>query len=155
MDKKKHLFISLFVSICLVVTNVTISSAQLSDFFIKNQTLNANIETTLLHFTEEYEKRQINIHKYAAEHNIKIDEKDKITILLVFENHDSIDSQNLKMYGVDIIKGFDNVLKIRIPVKNLKSLADNIREISFIKRPDTFVPSVLSEGVQLTGASAR
>lgn len=155
MYKKNHLSIAFFIFIILFVTNTTICSAQISDFFSKNQTLNSNIETALLHFIEEYEKRPVNIQKYAAQRNIKIEEKDKVTVLIFFDTHNSIDPQYLKAYGAEIIKGFDNVLKVRVPVKNLKSLADNIREISFIKLPDTFVPSVLSEGVQLTGAATQ
>jgi len=155
MFRKKHVLTAFLIFIILFATNVTICSAQISDFLIKNQTLNSNISTALQHLIEEYEKRPFNVQKYAAQRSIKIEEKDKVTVLIFFDTHNSIDPQYLKTYGAEIIKGFDNVLKVRVPVKNLKSMAANIREIAFIKLPDTFVPSVLSEGVQLTGASAQ
>jgi subtilisin family serine protease len=88
--------------------------------------------------------------------NLRLDNDDKVTVFILptpGETRDAIDIDTLQTYGGEVLKSGYSVIKARVPIGSLKSIADQVRGIGFIKRPDRPYAGVVSEGVSLTGAS--
>jgi subtilisin family serine protease len=93
---------------------------------------------------------------FARRHDLRTDDEDKITVFIlpeVGETKAPIDLGALRAYGGEIIKSGHSVVKAKIPIASLESVADGVQGIGFIKRPDRPYAAVVSEGVNLTGAS--
>jgi len=88
--------------------------------------------------------------------NLRMDNEDKVTVFILPTaggTRDAIDIDTLQAYGGEVLKSGSSVVKARVPIGSLKSIADQVRGIGFIKRPDRPYAGVVSEGVSLTGAS--
>jgi len=103
----------------------------------------------------EYEKAAMAARLFAQGRNLKIKNREEITVFLMNEPGTSIDEAELQALGGKIIKRAGHVSKVTVPVNMLTAIADNVRGLSFIKLPDRLIPvDVQSEGVNLTSASS-
>lgn len=143
----------------------TILSLKLAFFtFAQAQDLNMtpakeNVHPKMAHCLKklevEYEKGFMAARLFAQGSNIKIKDRDKITVFLMNEPGTTVDEMSLQALGGKIIKRVDNVSKVTVPINMLTAIAGNVRGISFIKPPDRLMPvAVQSEGVNLTSASS-
>jgi subtilisin family serine protease len=93
---------------------------------------------------------------YAQRRNLRIDDQDKITVYILpkpGESKDAIDVETLKAYGGEIVKSGHSIIKAKVPISLLDQIADHVEGINFIKQPNRPHIEVVSEGVNLTGAS--
>jgi subtilisin family serine protease len=126
-----------------------------SDRVIKKGDTHPKLSSRLQELEKEFETRGMVAEEYAQSMNLTIEYPDKITVYIIPERGTLVDETSLKSYGVEIIKGADNVRKVKAPINMLETIADNVKGISFIKLPDRAIPAAIeSEGVGLTGASS-
>ena len=115
------------------------------------------IESVLTQLLEEHTKGGMSVSQgFARDRGIKMDQEGMITVYLLPEagkTKETIDTEALGAYGGEVVKSGDYVIQARIPLSGLKDIADNIKRVSFIKLPDKPHANVVSEGVNLTGAS--
>jgi hypothetical protein len=99
-------------------------------------------------------KEDTNAHRMLAQGmNISSDDPNKVTVYLMSEPGTSMDEDVLHNLGAQIVKQADNLIKAKVPLDMLTTLADTVNGISFMKAPDKLIPvAVTSEGVDLTGA---
>jgi hypothetical protein len=118
-------------------------------------TMHPKIESDLVRLFQEHEELGIaSSQGLALEKGILLDEEERVTVFLLLENETTFNALSLFDYGGEIIKSGDNVLKVKVPLSMLQTIADNVEGISFIKVPDTPLPlSLLSQGVSLSNAS--
>jgi len=85
--------------------------------------------------------------------NITSPAPDKVMVYLMSETGTSVDETALYDFGAQIIKHADNVIKVKVPLDMLTTIADTVKGVLFMKAPDKLIPvAVESEGVDLTGA---
>ncbi|RPJ11715.1 MAG: hypothetical protein EHM36_00930, partial [Deltaproteobacteria bacterium] len=87
---------------------------------------------------------------------LKIDDQDRVTVFILpkaGKKRESIGIETLKAYGGEVVKNGRSVIKAKVPVLFLDLIADHVEGIGFIKPPDRPYIEVMSEGVNLTGAS--
>ncbi|MGA8181124.1 MAG: S8 family serine peptidase, partial [Desulfobacterales bacterium] len=78
---------------------------------------------------------------------------DSVSVYLMSAAGARIDETALSDLGAEITKRSGNVIRAQVPVNMLTAVADTVSGVSFMRTPDTFIPSVVkSEGVSLTGA---
>jgi hypothetical protein len=114
--------------------------------------IHSNIKKLYEKYTENKEEAFI----FSKQRNLGLDDSGKITVYIKLENLDDVDSETeLKnIPEVMIIKKKGRIIKVKIPISELKQIAEKIKGISLIKFPDR--PQRLnttSEGVALTYAS--
>lgn len=114
------------------------------------------IESVLLDLQEKYfvQERAVT-NEFAKRHQIQTDKDGRAIVFIQPEGgktKEAIDIETLKAYGCEIIKSGDTVVKAKVPISMLDLIADQIKGISFIKRPDRPLADVVSQGVTLTGA---
>ncbi|MEA1949339.1 MAG: CFI-box-CTERM domain-containing protein [Thermodesulfobacteriota bacterium] len=104
---------------------------------------------------KEYKKSARAARLFAQGRNLKLKDRDKITVFLMSEPGTTVDEMSLQALGGEIIKSANNISKVRAPVNMLTAIADNVKGLSFIKLPDRLIPvAVQSEGVNLTSAAS-
>jgi len=117
-----------------------------------------NIEGVLSQLLEEHTKGGIAVsQEFAKDRGIQMDQEGTTTVYLLpvaGKTKETIDTEILRAYGGEVVKSGDYVIQARIPISSLKDIAENIKSISFIKLPDKPHANLVSEGVNLTGASA-
>jgi len=150
---RKAIITSVFISM-LMLHFCTIAGAQTSQTFSEKQNAHPKLESVLAGLEKEHKKGEVYAQFFAAERDLKIEDKDNITVFLLFKDAGAIDIDELNVYGVEVIKCADNVMKARVPIMRLGEIADSVEGISFVKLPDKPIPLVTSEGVSLTGAPA-
>jgi subtilisin family serine protease len=76
------------------------------------------------------------------------------TIKVVIESKRPLDESLVHSFGAHIEARARNLLRVRVPAGNLRALAENVSDISFIRRPRPFVAlgSRQTEGLLPTGA---
>ena len=92
----------------------------------------------------------------ALQRDFRIDAQDRVTVFILpraGETKEAIDTEALRAYGGEVIKAGQSVIKAKVPVFLLDQIADHVKGVNFIKRPDRPYAEVVSEGVGLTGAS--
>ena len=116
------------------------------------------IESALFEMQQKYllhgkEGSQI----FARQHRLQMDAQDKITVFILpkaDETKDAIDVEALKAFGGEVVKSGDTTIKAKVPILLLDQIADHVKGVNFIKRPDRpHIEAIASEGVALTGAS--
>jgi subtilisin family serine protease len=93
---------------------------------------------------------------FAQRPDLRLNEQDKITVFilpLAGGTKETVDLETLKAYGGEVVKSGQAVIKAKVPIVLLDQIADRVKGVSFIKRPDRPYAGVVSEGVTLTGAS--
>lgn len=93
---------------------------------------------------------------FAQQKALRIDDQDKVTVYILpkaGESKETIDVETLKAYGGEVIKSGHSVIKAKVPIAFLDQIADYVEGINFMKQPDRPHSEVVSEGVNLTGAS--
>ena len=79
----------------------------------------------------------------------------KVSVYLMSAPGTRIDETALSGMGAVITKHYGNMVRAQIPVNILTAVADTVNGVSFIKTPDTLIPTAIeSEGVNLTNADA-
>jgi subtilisin family serine protease len=149
-------FLTIF-SIILVscFTIYTFAPAQDLSTVMKKENVHPKLETNLAKLEQEYENSAAAAQVFAHSKKIKIEDQKKITVYMISEPGASIDKDGLEFFGAAIIKSVDNVAKVKVPINMLKTIADKVKGISFIKLPKKLVPSAIqTEGVGLTGATS-
>ena len=94
---------------------------------------------------------------FAQRRDLRLDGQDNVTVFILpkaGESKDTIDIESLKAYGGEVIKSGHSVIKARVPILLLDQIADHVGGINYIKHPDRPHIEVVSEGVNLTGASS-
>jgi subtilisin family serine protease len=80
---------------------------------------------------------------------------DRIPVYLMSAPGTRIDETALFGMGAKITKRSGNMIRAQVPMNMLTAVADTVNGVSFMKAPDTLIPTAVeSEGVTLTGASA-
>jgi len=129
-----------------------------SYLFKEGRTVHRKIQNTLFDLQERYFFQGRSISKESVlQYEVGIDEQDRVIVFLLPEggkSKDAIDIEALKAYGCEIIKTGDAVVKAKVPIYMLDQIADQVNGISFIRLPDRPLADVVSEGVNLTGASS-
>lgn len=115
------------------------------------------LESALMDLQQKYllGGRELS-RSFARRYDLRVDDQDKITVFILpeaGETKESIDLDTLRAYGGEIVKSGHSVVKAKVPIAFLESIADQVQGIGFIKRPDRPYVEVVSEGVSLTGAS--
>ncbi|GAI90146.1 unnamed protein product, partial [marine sediment metagenome] len=139
------------------------------------------LESVLGRLAEEYSQSRTAAHKFAGQRSIPL-ENDQVRVILVpppEEDASAIGRTTLVSYGVKIEAISRHLMRVRIPISLLEEIADKVEGISYIRLP--YQPSsdmsseesikvsnslrgsqvypqqvflgVISEGVELTGAS--
>lgn len=120
---------------------------------VKDQ-VHTKISTVLTRLQEENEKGVSAARAYAQSMNMNMDDQSNVTVFLLSEPGTSVDEISLEAFGGKIIKRGDNVIKAKLPVSMLTTIADNVNGVAFMQLPDKAWPqAVVSEGIALTGAS--
>ena len=124
------------------------------DGVLKKENVHPKMTSRLEKLGKEFKKSETAARLFAVKRNMRIDKKNKIIVYVISDPKTHIDEATLESFGAKVIKRSDTVLKIKAPVDMLKTIADSVKGISFIKLPDSPLPlAVESEGVGLTGAS--
>ena len=93
---------------------------------------------------------------FAQQQDLRMDGLNQVTVLIqpkAGETKESIDIEALKAYGVEVLKSGHSVVKAKVPIDLLDFIADHVKGVNFLRRPDRPRANVVSEGVNLTGAS--
>jgi subtilisin family serine protease len=102
---------------------------------------------------KEYKEGASAQRMVAQGMNVTSHDSDKVTVYLMSEPGISVDEDALYNLGAQIIKQVDNVIKAKVPIDMLTTVADNVNGVSFMRTPDKLIPvAVTSEGVVRTGA---
>jgi subtilisin family serine protease len=135
-----------------------IAHSEESYLFKEGRIVHRKIQNTLLDLQERHFVQGRSISKESVhQYEVGIDEQDRVIVFLLPEkgkSKDTIDIEALKAYGCEIIKTGDAVIKAKVPIYMLDQIADHVNGISFIRLPDRPLADVVSEGVNLTGASS-
>jgi len=86
----------------------------------------------------------------CGETGLSIDEQDKVTVFILPVNDEArgtIDVEALRDFGGDVIKTGRSVIKAKVPITLLETIADRVQGIGFMKRPDRPYAGVVSEGL--------
>ena len=110
------------------------------------------LESFLAGLEKEHRKGPLFSQQFARERIVGLDDQDNVIVFLISERGREIDVESLRALGVEILKGTKDVIKAKVPVSLLGTIADTVEGISFIKLPDR--PEILgtSQGVSLTQA---
>jgi subtilisin family serine protease len=147
-------FFSIFI-LSLISCFISPVSAQNLPSIQKEPNLHQKLESVLSRLEKEYRKGTPYAQRFAAERKVIIEDRDTITVFILFRETKSVDIKGLEAYGAEIIKSADNVVKAKVPIGMLTNIADNIEGIAFIKLPDKPVPQAIqSEGVNLINVSS-
>jgi subtilisin family serine protease len=139
----------------LIFSVLTVAAAQDLNMTPQKINLHPKIESRLQALETAYEKDVTAARASAQRRNIRIDDQDKVTVYLILDPGRSVNEVSLESYGAEITKRADNIIKAKVPIHMLKTMADNETAISFIKSPDVLKPVfVVSEGVGLTNATS-
>lgn len=115
------------------------------------------IESTLFNLKKNYLFYGKTISQGLAQPlDIRMDEQERIIVFILPEagkTKEWIDMEALKIYGGEVIKSGDAVIKAKVPILMLDQIAEQVKGISFIKLPDKPLADHVSQGVSLTGAS--
>ncbi len=149
-------------SLILLSTILVLNFSFLTTAFAKNLNMTLAKENNhpkmancLKKLEVEYEKGDMAARLFAQGRNIKIKDRDEITVYLMSEPGTTVEEMSLQALGGKIIKRDGNVSKVRVPINMLTTIADTVSGILFIKLPDRLMPAdVESEGVNLTSASS-
>jgi subtilisin family serine protease len=116
--------------------------------------LHPKMSSYLKKLEKDYNEGTGSARVLAKGANISSQTPDKVTVFLISESDASIDEEAVNNLGAQIIKHAGNVIKAKVPVDMLTSMADTVSGVSFIKAPDKLIPvAIESEGVNLTGAN--
>jgi subtilisin family serine protease len=151
-------FTNLFTFFCttlfLIFYFFTTAPAQGLNAIPIKKNIHSKVERRLLELKNEYKKGEKIGTGYAQKRNIRIDDQNKVTVVLVSEPETTLDESWLQTFDTKVIKKSGNLSKIQCPINAIETIADNINGLLFIKLPDRLMPSfVESEGVDLTGAA--
>ncbi|MGD8982102.1 MAG: S8 family serine peptidase, partial [Desulfobacterales bacterium] len=146
-------FILFCITLLLHFTFFAVAVAQNLDMSPAKNNSHPKMSSYLQKLEKEY-KEGTNAHRMIAQGmNISSDDPDKVTVYLMSEPGTSMDEDVLHNLGAQIVKQADNLIKAKVPLDMLTTLADTVNGISFMKAPDKLIPvAVTSEGVDLTGA---
>jgi subtilisin family serine protease len=126
-------------------------------FLKEGKKIHPKIEHVLSDLQEKYFlEGKVLSKEFAQRHKIRTDEEDKVVVFLGPEagkSEKTINVEALKAYGCEIIKSGDALIKAKVPIAMLDVIADEVEGVSFIHLPDRPLADVVSEGVNLTGAS--
>jgi hypothetical protein len=150
------MLLTIFGSI-LALNFIFFTFASAKDFYMAMEkgAIHPKLSSRLWELEKEYETRAMAAEEYAQSRNLRIEYPDKITVYIISEPGTLLDETSVQAYGAEIIKGADNVWKVKAPINMLETIADNVKGISFMKLPDRAKASTIeSEGVGLTGASS-
>ncbi len=150
----KKLFIVLNTILLLNFSFSIPGFAKNLDAVLKKENVHPKMTSRLEKLGKEYKKSEAAGRLFALKRNIKIAKENEIIVYVISDPKTHIDEATFESFGARVIKRSDTVLKIKAPVNMLKTIADSVKGISFIKLPDSPLPlAVESEGVDLTGAS--
>lgn len=112
------------------------------------------IESQLFDLKSKYTDLGTSVLRDFTERGLLHLEEEKILVLIYLTDGKTLDPiyEAIKSLGGDVIKSGDRIIKAKIPLSNLESLA-SLKDISFIKLPDQPIPVYFSQGISLTGAS--
>ena len=153
--KYKKLLTLCGANVMVIVAFFTVASAQTLNMTLEKANVHPKIESVIGELEKEYEKGAMTAQAFAQSKDIRIEDQDTITVYLISEPGAIIDETSLQAYGAKVIKRATNVAKVRAPINMLKTIADTVEGVSFIKLPDRPIPTAIqSQGVGLTGASS-
>jgi subtilisin family serine protease len=150
----KNFGITFGLILTLLIFFGPLAKAQNSDNFLRKKNLHPKMESVLSKLEEEHGKGAGYAKQFAKKRNIKLDERNRVTIFIYLEGDKPLNIKSLEAHGAEIIKGTNNVIKATVPVGMLRAIADNIEGVSFIKLPNKPISQTTSQGVGLTGASS-
>jgi hypothetical protein len=156
MNRRKNLSILVFSILVLLSFGAAFVGAQDLGFMpLGQKPQHHKLESVLDRLYLENEKSSEDAERFAKQRDIKI-KNAKVTVFLYSEtgNSEDIDKITLKRLGAEFIKQGDSIMKVDVPIKKLKKIADEVPGISFIRQPDKPISLLVSEGVNLTGASS-
>jgi subtilisin family serine protease len=150
----KKIVIILNTTLVLIFSFSIAGFAKNLDGVLKKENVHPKMTSRLEKLGKEFKKSETAARLFALKRNISIDKKNEIVVYVISDLKNHVDVAALESFGAKVIKRSDTVLKIKAPVDMLKTIADSVKGISFIKLPDSPLPlAVESEGVDLTGAS--
>jgi hypothetical protein len=135
-----------------------IAHSEESYLFKEGRIVHPKIQGTLTELQEKHFFQGSSVFKGSAlRQQVGVDEQDRVVVFVLPEEgktSDTIDIEALKSYGGEFLKSGNSVVKAKVPIYALDQIADHVKGISFIKLPDRPLADVISEGVNLTGASS-
>jgi subtilisin family serine protease len=115
------------------------------------------IESALSDLQQRYLLQRRDFYRSSARRQgLRIDDEDKIKVFILpgpGGDKGAIDLDTLRANGGEVIKSGRSVIKARVPITLLETIANRVQGVGFIKRPDRPYAGVVSEGVSLTGAA--
>jgi len=136
------------IIICLTLVSI----------FITNRVIlysqNTKLESVLQQLIEKNKQfGHKEIFKFGQTNNLDISADNKITVVLELDKNKQIDYNKLKNFNTEIKRVYNNLVKIKVPVDQLENIGNTLSEINYIRLPHRPYPTVISEGVTLTGAN--
>ena len=153
---QKNYFLSIFILLIFSLVSWGVVHSQ-EVTAVTAEKGHPKIESALFDLQQKYLLHgKENFRVFVQRPNLRLDNQDKITVFILptpGETRDAIDIDTLQAYGGEVVKSGRSVVKAKVPIASLEIIADQVRGIGFIKRPDRPYAGIVSEGVSLTGAS--
>jgi len=145
------------ITFCIILlfyfTFSAVAVAQNLDMSPAKENSHPKISSYLQKLEKEYNEGTGAQRIVAQGMNITSPAPNKVMVYLMSAPGKSIDEVALDNLGVSIIKRSDNVIRAKVPIDMLTTVADEVNGVSFMKAPDKLIPvTITSEGVDLTGA---
>ncbi|MCK4391940.1 hypothetical protein KAX17_03455, partial [Candidatus Bipolaricaulota bacterium] len=148
--------IELIIALCLVGSSLfglaqgVASSAK----SIPPEEINPRLETVLQELARKAEVGPAAVAEFASGTGIPLsDEMVRVVIEPVSGRVSAVDQAAVEALGGIIEATSKSLMRVRVPVDRLETIADRVEGIAFIRLPYQPRPLVTSQGVSLTGAT--
>jgi len=134
------------------VVTLTASSGKTIPF----DEVNHRLETVLQELSRTAQARPLALSQLAQDRGITLAEGDSITVIVepVSGRVSSIDKAAVAALGGVVEATSKSLMRVRVPINRLETMADQVNGIAFIRLPYQPQPLVVtSQGVAFTGAS--
>ena len=119
--------------------------------------VNPHLETVLQELSRTAQARPLALSQLAQDRGIALAGGDSITVIVepVSGRVSSIDKAAVAALGGVVEASSKSLMRVRVPINRLETMADQVNGIAFIRLPYRPRPLVVtSQGVALTGASS-
>jgi len=121
---------------------------------IPSDEVNPKLETVLQELSRTARAQPLAVQQFAKDKGIPVAD-DLVTVIVepVSGRVSSIDQAAVRALGGEVEAASERLMRVRVPISRLETLADQVNGIAFIRLPYRPRPmAVTSEGVALTGA---
>ena len=142
-----------FATILFLLLSCFVPTAFSQNDLQGKEKLHPKLSSILSTLEEKHGEKAEIAPQFASERGIKLENDNKIEVFIIFDKEKPLNREALEGYGAEIIKGTDDVIKAKIPIGMLRTIADNVEGILFIDLPNKPHGSISSQGVGLIGSS--